>query len=73
MWRGRTNGLQAGLMGRMGQDRDWEVSLRPVYCVLPGLLTFLIPYLATYMCLCVFRCDVLGQGLEKWESFKDRT
>lgn len=53
MWRGRTNGLQAGLMGRIEQDKDWEVSLRLVYCVPPGLLTSLIPYLATYIYFCV--------------------
>lgn len=68
MWRGRTNGLQAGLMGRMGQDR--EVSLRLVYCVPPGLLTSLIPYLATYIYFCVFRCDVLGQGLGEMGIFQ---
>lgn len=38
------NGLQAGLMARMGQDKDWEVGLRLVYCVQPGLLTAFIPH-----------------------------
>ena len=56
---GRTNGLQAGLMGRiMGY---WEVSLRLVYCVQPGLQTSFIPtWTHTYTLSVQVWCSGLG-------------
>lgn len=48
---GRTNGLQAGWMGKMVQNKDWEVDSRLVYCVQPGLQT--LSYWAHTYTLCV--------------------